>query len=191
MSATLIVGTYPPIPLPAAAATVAAVKEAWDAGDEVTVVSPRMSAAHLAVAVAGPLAGRRLANVQRHTSTDRLVLVLEPGFPVPAGTRWKQWATVVGLARSLRRFEHVTVVTAGDLGKPEHYLASRAGRVVEFPVSARLSPGVTPLGPREVLPREFPRYLAGKALRLVRGFARRTGRGLTRRGSGGTLTEDG
>ncbi len=80
----LVVGSYPPIPLPAAAATMAAVQRAWADGDEVTVASPRLSAAHLAVPVVGLLAGRRLGNLHRHTGASRLVMVLEPGLPVPS-----------------------------------------------------------------------------------------------------------
>jgi hypothetical protein len=41
----------------------AAVQRAWADGDEVTVASPRLSAAHLAVPVVGLLAGRRLGNL--------------------------------------------------------------------------------------------------------------------------------
>ena len=38
---SLVVGSYPPVPGPPAAATVAAVRRAWAAGREVVVVSPR------------------------------------------------------------------------------------------------------------------------------------------------------
>jgi hypothetical protein len=162
----VVVGTYPPIPRPAAAATVAAVREAWAAGLEVTVVSPRVSAAHLAVPVAGPLAGRRLANVGRHTSARRVVLVTEPGMPVPAGPRWLQLVTAAGLARALRTFDHVTVVRVGDLDLPPA-LTSGADRIVDFPVAGPGPTGVSALGPPEVLPRERPRYLAGKVRRAV------------------------
>jgi hypothetical protein len=163
----VVVGTYPPIPRPAAAATVAAVKEAWAAGLDVTVVSPRVSAAHLAVPVAGPLAGRRLANVGRHTSARRLVLVAEPGTPVPDGPRWRQWLTAAGLARALRTFDHVTLVRVGDVDLPPA-LTAEADRVVDFPVEDPGPVEVTALGPAEVLPRERPRYLAGKVRRAVR-----------------------
>jgi hypothetical protein len=163
----VVVGTYPPIPRPAAAATVAAVREAWAAGFEVTVVSPRVSAAHLAVPVAGPLAGRRLANVGRHTSARRLVLVIEPGMPVPTGPGWLRWVTAAGLARALRTFDHVTVVRVGDLDLPTE-LTAAADQVVDFPMAAPAPAGVTALGPPEVSPRERPRYLAGKVRRAVR-----------------------
>jgi hypothetical protein len=163
----VVIGTYPPIPRPAAAATVAAVREAWDSGLDVTVVSPRVSAAHLAVPVAGPLAGRRLTNVGRHTAARRLVLVAEPGMPVPAGPRWLQLVTAAGLARALRHFDHVTLVRVGDLDLPPS-LTSGAHRIVDVPVGDPGPPGVTVLGPREVLPRERPRYLAGKVRRAVR-----------------------
>ena len=94
----------------------AEVRRGWDAGHQVTVVSPRLSAADLMVPVAGPLAGHRLKNVQRHTSSNRVALVVEPGFPVPAGPGVLQWITVLGLVRALKAFDHVTVVRVGSAG---------------------------------------------------------------------------
>jgi hypothetical protein len=168
---TLVIGTYPPIPRPAAAATVAAVREAWAAGEEVKVVSPRLSAADLAVPVAGPLAGRRLLNVKRHAGADRLVLVAEAGFPVPDGaSRAVQWVTVAGLFRAMSRFDQVTLVRAGPLHLPpaiEDQLCDAAMRVVDHQVEGEPPAAVTVLGPREVLPGERPRYLAGRVKRAV------------------------
>ncbi len=186
----LVVGSYPPIPLPAAAASVAAVQGAWAAGDEVTVVSPRLSAAHLAVPVAGIFAGRRLANLRRHTSATRAVLVLEPDMPVPGTsggqgsrrgleTRLIQWLTVRGMVWAFRGFDHVTLVRVGDLGIParvEADLLRAASEVLDHvgdesaaaPVLPRPD-GVTPLGPPEVLARERPRQLAGLAARQLLG----------------------
>jgi hypothetical protein len=167
---TLIVGTYPPIPLPAAAATVAAVRRAWADGDEVTVVSPRVSAAQLAVPVAGILSGRRLANLRRHTGATRAVLVVEPGLPVPATTgggfsaRARQWATVRQLERAFRGFDHVTVVRAGSLYIPgliEARLLRAANQVIDHAADGSRPPlGVTPLGPLEIPVRERPRRIA-------------------------------
>lgn len=171
----LIAGTYPPIPRPAAEVTVGAVLDAWAAGYEVTVVSPRLSAAHLAVPIAGPLAGRRLDNVRGHTSARRLVLVAEPGFPVPESGRAAQMATVAGLVPAMRRFDHVTIVKVGRLGLPaavERRLLAGAHQVLpREPAGA--AAGVTALGPSEVLPRDRPRYLAGKAARAAVGLGRR------------------
>lgn len=166
----LVVGTYPPIPLPAAAATVAAVRRAWGDGDEVTVVSPRVSAAHLAVPVAGILSGRRLANLRRHTGATRVVLVVEPGLPVPATTdggfsaRVRQWETVRQLERAFRGFDHVTVVRVGALDIPgliESRLLRAANEVIDHPADGPLPPlGVTALGPVEIPLRERPGRIA-------------------------------
>jgi hypothetical protein len=175
----LIVGSYPPIPLPAAAATVAAVRRAWAAGEEVTVVSPRVSAAHLAVPVVGILAGRRLSNLRRHTSATRAVVVVEPGVPVPIMARFTrvgtlvQWLTVRGILRAFGGFEQVTVVRVGPLGIPsriETLLVGGATAVIDHPHPANSRPGgITPLGPVEVLPKERPRQLAGLVARRLLG----------------------
>lgn len=181
----LVVGSYPPIPLPAAGATVAAVRRAWADGHEVTVVSPRVSAAHLAVPVVGILAGRRLSNLRRHTSATRAVVVLEPGVPVPIRARTTvlrnlvQWLTVQGMLRSFAGFEHVTLVRVGELGIPtriEGRLVSAVSEVLDHldapgatETAGHLVGPVTPLGPVEVPPRERPRQLAGAAVRRLLG----------------------
>jgi hypothetical protein len=141
----LVVSSYPPIPLPAAAAAVAAVRRAWAEGDEVTVVSPRLSAAHLAVPVVGILAGRRLENLRRHTAATRLVVVMEPGVPVPTTggrgltARAEQWQTVRSLLRSFSGFDHVTLVRVGDLDVPGRIAAglfAAADETIEFPADS-------------------------------------------------------
>jgi hypothetical protein len=173
----LVVGTYPPIPLPAAAATVAAVRQAWADGDEATVVSPRVSAAHLAVPVVGILAGRRLANLRRHAAATRAVLVAEPGVPLPSGygpiARARQWETVRQLERAFAGFDHVTVVRTGTLdiaGPIEARLLRAATEVVDHAGDGPRPPlGVTPLGPVEVPPRERPRQITTAILRRVLG----------------------
>ena len=113
---TLIVGSYPPIPVAGAPVTLAEVRRAWAAGEDVRVVSPRLSAAHLTVPVAGLLAGRRLDNVRRVTGAERLVLVMEDGFPLPSGPQALQLATVVLLVPALRRFRHVRLVRVRPAG---------------------------------------------------------------------------
>lgn len=167
----LIVGSYPPLPVAGAPVTVAEVRRAWAAGDEVTVVSPRLSAAHLAVPVYGLLAGRRLDNVRRHTGARRVVLVVEPGFPFPASPAL-HLPTAVVLARALRGFEHVRIVQAGGwiglAGRARAMLRSVADEmsVVE---AGPAEPGVTPLGPPEVRLSERPRQVAAILARRALG----------------------
>jgi hypothetical protein len=173
----LIVGSYAPIPLPAAAATMAAVRRAWADGDEVCVVSPRTSAAHLSVPVTGVLAGRRLANLRRQTGATEVVLVLEPGVPVPEGpgptVRAGQWQTVRQLERAFRQFDRVTLVRTGVLDLPrsiEARVLAAATKVVVHPDDGSRPPlGVTAVGPVETPPRERPRQMATKVLRRALG----------------------
>ena len=77
----LVVGSYPPVPGAPAAATVAAVRRAWDGGAEVVVVSPRPSAAPFVVPLAGPALGRELAKLRLAHACNEVVLCLEPGWP--------------------------------------------------------------------------------------------------------------
>lgn len=167
----LVVGSYPPIPVAGTPVTVAEVRRVWAAGDEVVVVSPRLSAAHLAVPVAGPLAGRRLDNVRRHTATRRLVLVVEPGFPLPTDARL-QVPSAALLRQALRRFEHVRLVRAGSLdgvsSKAWNLLAAAADEVTSAEAGPA-TPGVTPLGPPEVPLPERGRRLARAAARRMFG----------------------
>lgn len=173
----LVVGSYPPIPLPAATATVEAVRNAWADGDEVTVASPRPSAAHLAVPIAGVRAGRRLASLRRDTSACRAVIVVEQGFPVPVtergglAVRLIQGQTVRGLVRAFAGFERVTLVLVGALGVPhrvEAGLKGAAHEVIEYPGGDR-PPGVTPLGPQETRLQERPQQLLGSIARRTLG----------------------
>jgi hypothetical protein len=175
----LVVGSYPPIPLPASAATVAAVRRAWAGGDEVTVVSPRLSAAHLAVPVSGVLAGHRLANLRAVTAATQVVLVMERGFPVPAsGTagsvgRLIQWPTAISLVRAFAGFDRVTLVRVGRLDIPagvEARLVRAADEVIDEVVPRVVgSAGVTPLGPVETPLRERPRQITEPIVRRVLG----------------------
>ncbi len=115
---TLVVGSYPPIPGAPAAATVAAVRRAWDAGTEVVVASPRPSAAPFVVPLAGPAFGRELAKLRVAHSCDELVLCLEPGWPFARSSRvWSSPArTARSLAHALSGFERAEIVVTGDLG---------------------------------------------------------------------------
>ncbi len=167
----LVVGTYPPIPLPAAQATVAAVKAAWATGHQVTVVSPRLSAADYAVPVTGPLAGTRLDRIRRRVAADQLVLVVEEGFPLLDGPAAVQWATALGLARAMRRFDEVTLVIVGQLGRSGRALApirAAATRITNAPAGP-VPAGVTPTGPAETTGREVPAELVSKVARRVLG----------------------
>lgn len=167
----LVVGSYPPIPVAGAPVTLAEVRRAWAAGDEVTVVSPRLSAAHLAVPVHGALAARRLDNVRRHTGARRLVLVVEPGFPLP-GSPWLQLAAAAVLTRALRSFEHVRLVQAGsspDVAPRAWSMLTKVADEVSIEPAGPSAPGVTPLGPPEVPLSERPRQVAGRVATKVLG----------------------
>lgn len=179
-ASVLVVGTYPPIPRPAAAASVAEVRRAWAEGLEVTVVSPRLSAAHLTVAIHGMLAGRRLENVRRLTGATRVVLVVEEGYPFSARSAVLERATAEVLARALVRFDQVRVVRVGDLGVSAAAigrLVAVATEVVDAPGGVADSevpgygvvPGVTVLGPPEARPSERPRQLVGAMARRLLG----------------------
>ncbi len=122
---TLVVGTYPPVPGVAAAATVAAVRRAWANEEDVRVASFRPSAAHLHAPVVGVLAGDRLRHMNNAGGGfNRLVLAFERGIPVPVVTgrptvadlrqRW----TVSRLCAALNGFDHITLLVIGDLGVP-------------------------------------------------------------------------
>lgn len=167
----LVVGSYPPIPVPGAAATVAEVKRVWESGSEVTVVAPRLCASHLTVPVYGILAGRRLTNVARVTGLDRLVLVLEEGYPLPAGAGPLQAASALALTRALRDFHHVRLVQVGEVGMApgvHRRLRAAADEYVTVDAGPAVA-GVTPLGPPESPPRERIGRLAGRLAGRVLG----------------------
>ena len=167
----LIVGSYPPVPVAGTPVTVAEVRRAWAAGDDVTVVSPRTSAAHLSVPVHGLLAGRRLTNAARVTGLEHLVLVVEDGFPLPSGPLALQGATAAVLVRALRRFSHVRLVRAGaGTVSPLVWdrLAAAAAEVVEAEPGVTAA-GVTPLGPPELERGERPRLIAARLARRLLG----------------------
>ena len=142
----LIIGSYPPIPVAGAAATVREVRRAWDAGDEVRVVAPRLSAAHVAIPVTGPMAARRLDYARRRYGATRIVLVVEPGYPlVSRSTAWS-------LARALRRFDHVRLVRTADVpeGIPGWGRLAALAHEVDVAEPGSTAAGVTPLGSPEV-----------------------------------------
>jgi hypothetical protein len=202
----LVVGSFPPVSGPAAAAALAAVRRAWAAGDEVVTASLRPAGADLVARVAGPAAGWHLERARRAAGElPRLVLGLEPGQLAPTGGvavgvgrkvmgALATTAGVLGLARALSRFDQVTVVLAGPLGLPTPLLKvvwrnvgsvvvprgsedlAASQRVPEslitwvepYDVTPAVS-GVTPVGPKEVLPRDLPVVLLGLAGRRLLG----------------------
>ncbi|HMK97895.1 MAG TPA: hypothetical protein VK425_10140 [Acidimicrobiales bacterium] len=111
----VVIGSYPPMPGPATAATLAAVRRVWDEGCTVRVVSFRPGAADISVPVAGPLAGWRLEQIRRHYGQPpAVVLVLQAGVPFIDHRYPAQLATAGGLAVALRRFPRSTVVVGED-----------------------------------------------------------------------------
>lgn len=155
----LVVGSYPPIPVPGAGASLEEVRRAWAAGHEVTVAAPRLCASQLVVPVAGLLAGRRLRNLRRVTGIDRLVLVVEDGYPFTRGDLLHQALTAALLLPALRSFGHVRLVRAGQPGvHPAVWgrlqtAADETGSYDRGPAAE----GVTPLGPPEQPPSERAR----------------------------------
>jgi hypothetical protein len=119
----LVAGSYPPIPGPAAAATVAAVRRAWADGYHVEVVSPRPSAAHHHARLAGRRAPMELGRLRRRRHVDDLILCLEPGMPFAEGVAAAAHrAEVALLTRTLTKFRKVTIIVTGDLGvKPDTF----------------------------------------------------------------------
>ena len=131
----IVVGSYPPVPGPAAAASVAAVRRAWDAGAEVVVASPRPSAApHVLAPVAGCRGlGRELTRLRRDHGCDEVVVCIEPGWPL-SGRRPERSGHY--LAGALGRFGHAELVVTGsptELGK------ALAGLSVLWPVVAEVT----------------------------------------------------
>ncbi len=103
------------MPGPATAATLAAVKRAWDDGSTVSVVAFRPGAADISVPVAGSLAGWRLENIRRHYGGPaQVVLGLQKGVPFCSTRPIDQAATAAGLVLALRRFKKATLLVGED-----------------------------------------------------------------------------
>lgn len=187
----LVVGSYPPIPVPAVAATLNAVRRELTAGRSVRVVSPRPSAAHYAVPITGLLAARRLSRVRSLSGCNRLVLCLEPGVPfaadrMPGGLRAiRSVATAVLLVSAMRGFAHATVVVTTDQRMPARamsWVLRAADEVIEDKQEGEPPPGVSTLGPNENRPGDRARRIAGRVVRKLVGEASATRiRSLTRR----------
>jgi hypothetical protein len=117
----LVVGSYPPVPGTAAAATVAAVRRAWDAGAEVVVVSPRPSAASFVVPLAGVALGRELAKLRLAHACNEVVLCMEPGWPFSAPRDAAR--TARALAQALSGLARAELVVTGAIGVAPEVLA--------------------------------------------------------------------
>jgi len=174
---TLVVGSYPPIPVPSAAATLEAVRRELDAGREVRVLSPRPSAAHYSIPILGPLAGRRLKRAKAVSECDRLVLCVEPVIPFDPPVRGvaarlsSAWVARQ-LAVAMRQFSHsVVVITTeeGLLPGAVSRLRDAATEVLEDKRPGAPPDGVTVRGPKEVTVSDRFRRIAGKAARRVLG----------------------
>lgn len=99
----MVVGSFPPVRTAATNATLSAVRRELAAGRAVITASPRPSAASLVLRLYGPRGSWRLEEVRRRTKAERLVLSLEPGWPLPPG---------IGLI--LRRFARVTLLASDE-----------------------------------------------------------------------------
>ena len=116
MTRLLVVGSYPPVPGPPAAATVAAVCRGWAEGREVEVVSPRPSAAHRSARLVGVHAAKELARLRRETQASELVLSIEPGMPFAPGRRpFRHGVEAIALALVLGGYARVTLLLAPDV----------------------------------------------------------------------------
>lgn len=97
----LVIGSYPPVPLPEARATAAAVAALAAEGTDVEVLAPRPCAAHHTASFhswRGALALARLAR-----GFDVVVLRVEAGFPLAHQSgRWRRTSGLVGLGLALR-----------------------------------------------------------------------------------------
>jgi hypothetical protein len=126
------------MPGPATAATIAAVRRAWDGGEQVQVVSYRTGAAPLAVPVTGPLAGWRLEQVRRSLGGPaEVVLGLQSGVPFSSPGPLEQFATALGLAVAMRRFRRATILVGEDPGVSPACMKVLARSVERISVSSR------------------------------------------------------
>lgn len=124
----LVAGSYPPVPLPEARATAAAVAALAAQGTDVEVLAPRPSAAHHTASFhswRGALALARLAR-----SFDVVVLRVEAGFPLASqSSRWRRTSGLMGLGLALRSAK-TSVVHVEDLAVVPPAFRGAAARVL-------------------------------------------------------------
>jgi hypothetical protein len=116
MSKVLVAGSYPPVPGRAASVTLGAVRRCVDRSDEVTVVSPRPSAAHRHAPMTGLGAALTLWLLRRSSHADTLVLCLERGVPLGRAKSelWRSVETKL-LSASMARFGRVSLLLGSDV----------------------------------------------------------------------------
>jgi hypothetical protein len=123
----LIVGPYPPEQGSGPASAAAAVAERLADGDTVHAISPRPSAAHAHLPLAGVRAMWALARLARREGADGLWLRVEPGILLQHSAHRRQALLERrALATLLRRFR-TSVLDVGDVGLLP---GGRAGRPV-------------------------------------------------------------
>lgn len=143
----LVAGNYPPVRGPATAATLAAVRDVWDHGDQTVVVAARSGAADIVATVAGPLAGWRLDQLRRRSGASAAVLVLQAELPyrpmprsAPAARFVAHLATTASLLWAIRNFDEVSLVLAGHIGvSPRIWRPLCAGQRRVFAIDAALA----------------------------------------------------
>jgi hypothetical protein len=104
------------------------------------------------------------------TGAERLVLVVEPGYPFSGGLV-QRLAAAASLGLALPGFRHVRLVLAGPPPLPPPVwkrLARLAGEVDTAPPGPT-TPGVTPVGPPELPLSARPRQLTAVVARRVFG----------------------
>jgi len=152
MTRTLVAGSYPPVPGPASAATLRAVRSELARGAEVEVISPRPSAAHYVESLRGPSAARAIRRRGRAIDADTVVLCVEPGIPFEPGTSERRVRIQTAmLVAAMRRFRRVVVLVPAGLSErdaPARRLWARADALV-VPGEAERARTVQVAGVRE------------------------------------------
>jgi len=126
MDRVLVAGSYPPLPGAAAARTLGVVQAMTGRGAEVTVVSPRPTAAHHYGRLVGWRAGWTLRRLRRLTGAEQLMLCTEPGMPFVRGRPWQRRATIASLAWAMGGFGSVVIDDGSEcVIEPVDYAAAR------------------------------------------------------------------
>lgn len=145
----LIVGPYPPEQGSGAAAAAVMVAERLTAGDTVHAVSPRPSAAHAHLSLAGLRAMWTLARLARTERADGLWVRIEPGILLRPGTgRREALLERLAFAALLRRFDtsildvgDVALLPGGRAGRPVFASATRFTTHTDAATAALISNG--------------------------------------------------